>query len=256
MVKIELHRAFCSKSFWTACILGFVMLVIGGWEYVEYYFTGYISQGTYLEKFLVSYGYGAASLIAVMFPVLAVVPYCMSYRKDMDSGFRVYLNIKGSVGKYRSAKLLAVSGSGFSALFIPCLLWLLICCFILKTGKTEFSIIHGIYFAEGLYTYAPFLYGMIYVCNAGLQGAVFSVLALGLSSVIKNKYLAAFLPFCYCIFTAAVLDTYNMALNALTLFTIGQYFNDTIGYWGILAYDAILAMLGCGLFLWGDNTEA
>ena len=101
--------------------------------------------------------------------------------------------------------------------------------------------------------YNPFLYGMIYVFNAGLQGMVFSLLGLGLSAVVNNCYLAAVIPFCYCIFTASILATYSSGLNALSLFVIGQYNNAIIGYGGILLYDFLLVLVGYGLFIGGDK---
>ena len=45
------------------------------------------------------------------------------------------------------------------------------------------------------------LYGMMYAVNAGALGAAFAVWGLGLSAVVRNRYLALLIPVCYCVFT-------------------------------------------------------
>lgn len=251
MIIREMKRALFSKSFIAACMAGLAMLVLGGWDYVAGYFHGLVLPGTYTEKFLISYGYGTMSLMAVLFPIQALLPYAMSYRKETDSGFCYLLILKSTRRQYYLGKLAGVACSAFLAFVIPCFLWYLVCCFVLKTGSTEFSIIYGIDFAKDLFKTSPFAYGMIYVGNAGIQGMVFAILGLGLSAVIRNRYLAALLPFCFCMFSASVLDSYDRGLNALSLFVPGQYRSEAVGYWGILLYDAVLLCLGAGLFFKG-----
>lgn len=253
MIKTELNRALFSKSFAAASLLTFAMLLTGGCDFVLEYLSGYISPGTYLEKFLISFGYGMTSLIAVLFPIVVMIPYTLSYRKERDSGYQQLMVLKSSAKTYRIAKATAAACSGFLVFFLPNLCWLLICRFMLGTGSTKYPILYGVGFAESLYKTYPFLYGLIYVFNAGIQGAVFALLGLGLSAVIRNRYLAVLLPFCYCIFSAAVLDAYNRGLNALSLMVIGQYYNAVIGYSGIVVYDIILVILGCILFIGGDR---
>lgn len=253
MLKMELRRAVLSKIFLLAILVNLGMLAIGGCDYLIEFLQGFCSQGTYLEKFLMSYGYGLTSLLAIFFPIAAVLPYSLSYRRERDSGYRQLLILKSSVKSYRWGKLLSVACSAFLSFFVPCFVWLIVCCFILRTGDTHIPIIYGIDFAPNLYKTRPFLYGMIYVCNAGLQGAVFAILGMGLSAVISNRYLAALLPFCYCIFTASIADMFNRAWNALALFVPGQYHNKAVGHWGILIYDAFLLIAGIGLFLGGDK---
>lgn len=256
MIRLEMKRALYCKSFIATCIVNFIMLLIGGCDYIFATLSGYASPGTYLEKYLVSFGYGMTSLLAILFPIAAILPYALSYRKERDSGFYSLLILKGKRTTYRKAKVVAVACSGFVAFVLPNLVWYLVCFFLLGTGSTKYPIIYGVGFAEEIYTAYPFWYGLIYVVNAGVQGAVFSVLGLGLSAVIHNKYLAALLPFCYCIFSTAVLDAYCRGLNALSLMVIGQYCNSVLGYWGIVIYDVILMILGCGLFVVGDKYDS
>lgn len=255
MIKVELRRAILSKSFAFTCILNLLMLAIGGCDYILDLMKGRISTGTYLEKFLVAYGYGMTSLLAVFFPIVAMIPYVLSYRKERDSGYLKLMVLKESRKEYNRAKLLSVACSGFLSLFLTCFLWLLVSYFVLRTNTNGQLLYFDEFFAEKLYETQPFIYGMMYVCNAGVQGAVFAVLGLGLSAVLDNRYLAIILPFGYCIFTAAVVDMYNTAFNALSLFVPAQYFNDAIGHWGMVIYDVILVSVGIGLFLRGQQNE-
>lgn len=253
MLKVELRRAFFSKSFFLTCFLGILMLLIGGYDFVLEYVTSYNSPGTYLEKFLVSFGYGMTSLLAVLFPIVVMIPYVLSYRRERDSGYQNLMILKASRKKYQVAKIISVEVSGFLVLFLPSLVWLIFCYYILGTGSTRYPIIYGVEFADTLYSEYPFLYGIIYVFNAGVQGAVFATLGLGLSTVLRNRYLAILIPFSYCIFTASVLNVYSKAFNALSLMVIGQYYNKMFGHVGIIMYDIILIIIGCVLFIRGDS---
>lgn len=226
-----------------------VLLIIGGWDYV----TGFSKNGTYLEKYLISLAYGTASLLAVFFPIVACIPYALSYRDETDSGFYYLYVLKTGRLQYHIARIISVLISGFLAIFAACLTWYLFLFLFIGTGNTNFPILYGLFFAEKLYDDNPFVYGMIYTFNAGLQGSIFAVLGLGLSAVIKNRYIAILIPFAYCIFSASVLELYNQALNAITLFVLGQYFGGTAGYWGILIYDGILVLIGIGLYVIGEH---
>lgn len=248
MVAKELKRAVISKKMLAAYTISLASLIIGGWDYVS----GFSNNGTYLEKYLISLAYGTASLLAVFFPIIACIPYALSYRDEADSGFYYLYILKTGYRKYQAAKMISVFVSGFLAVFTACLTYYLIMIFVIGTGDTQFPILIGLFFAEDLYEKNPFLYGMIYTFNAGLQSGVFAVLGMGVSAVIRNRYIAILIPFAYCIFSASVLELYNQAFNAITLFVIGQYFGGALGYWGIPIYDGILVLLGIGLYMTGD----
>lgn len=249
MILQEIKRAVFSKQMLIAYLFGLLTLIIGGWDFIA---KG-ISSGTYLEKYLISLAYGTSSLMAVLFPIISSIPFVMAYRNEVDSGFYDLYILKMGKAEYRNTKIISVFFSGFAAIFLACLTWYLITFFILGNGNTEFPMLYGVLFAEKLYVRAPFFYGLIYTFNAGLQGGVFALLGLGFSAVVKNKYIAVLLPFAYCIFSAAVLELFNQALNALTLFVIGQYFGGVLGYAGIPVYDIIICGIGVTLFVAGDH---
>ena len=256
MFRSELRRALTSKSFFAALGLAFAALLIGGMDYFADIFVrmsdGSVSVGTYIEKFLISFAYGVSSLFSVLFPVLAIVPYATSYRGEIDSGYQKLMILKASRWTYRASKMMAAVCSGFLALFLPSFCWLMICRFLIGTGSVKYPILHGVDFLPQIYEAQPFLYGVIHTLNAGIQGAVFALLGMGLSAVVHNRYLAALLPFCYCLFSAIVLDVNYRALNAMVLVAIDGYVNHAIGYYGVILYDMIFALTGGVLFVGGD----
>lgn len=177
--------------------------------------------------------------------------YVLSYRQERDSGFRQLMILKGTRRAYVRAKLLAVACSGFLSMFLSNLCWLLICCFCFGTGRIINP--RADFFLEALYERSPFGYGMIHVLNVGMVGAVFALLALGLTAVIRNRYLAVLLPFCYGVFSAAILNRYWEALNAIGLVSIELPRDGSYGYGTMLLYDLVLAVIGCVLFVGGDR---
>lgn len=249
MIRGEIRRAVISFRMLAAYIISLLALMIGGWDYLS----GFSTNGTYLEKYLISLAYGTGSWLAILFPIVACIPYALSYREEADSGFYYLYVLKTGREAYRAAKIISVFLSGFAAVFGACLTWYLYVTLVIGTGDTTFPILYDLHFAEKLYVAHPFIYGMIYTFNAGFQGGIFAILGLGVSAVVKNKYIAILIPFAYCIFSASVLELWNQALNAITLFVIGQYYGGVAGYWGILFYDSILILVGIGLYRIGEH---
>lgn len=247
MVKTELKRAISTKSFLAACGIAFIMLMMGGYQYVEDFLSGYTASSIWVDKYTHSLDF---SILSGFVPIVAVIPFVLSYRKEHDSGFRQLMILKGTRRAYVRAKLLAVACSGFLSMFLSNLCWLLVCHICFGTGeiinpRTDL-------FLE-VFERSPFGYGMIYVLNVGLVGAVFALLALGLTAVIRNRYLAVLLPFCYGVFSAAILSRYWEALNAIWLVSIELPRDRSYGYGTMLLYDLVLAVIGCVLFVGGDR---
>ena len=96
----------------------------------------------------------------------------------------------------------------------------------------------------------PFLYGMMYAVNAGALGAAFAVWGLGLSAVVRNRYLALLIPVCYCVFTGVAAPG---GWQAFKLIYPAAYSNAVLGGWGIPLYELGVFGAGCLLFLGGDH---
>lgn len=214
---------------------------------------GYLSEGTWQEKFLEAAGYGGGDMVVFFCPLVVVIPYVLSYRKERDSGYRQLMVLKVSASAYRRAKLLAVAASGAATVCLPFLCWIVVC-FFLGTGSTDpfgNNVLNQINdswrpLLESRQTLLVFLY----LVNASLVGAVFALLGLGVSAVIRSRYLAVLFPFGFCIFSAAVLVSYDRGLNAFLLSILGMRVSDHhVHIWYLL----LLLLLGIGLFIGGDR---
>ena len=240
MVKMEMKRALRSRAFAATTVFGFLMLMVGRFDQ-----TGgriFSSGESYLNKFLNSFAF---TPLLVLWPVTVMFPFVLSYRKERDSGFGRLMALKTSRGQYRMAKSAAVACSGFLSLFLPMAGWLLFCKFILGSGSVEISVRIMPEFAEKF----PFLYGMMYAVNAGVLGAVFAVWGLGLSAVVRNRYLALLIPVCYCVFTGVAASG---PWQAFKLIAPDAYYNPALGGWGIPLYELAVLTVGCLLFIGGD----
>lgn len=246
MIRAEMRRVLHSRAFRTACVLMFVLLFQGSRFEFEYLLGwGHLHEGTWQEKFLEAAGFSGDFLVFVC-PLVVVIPYVLSYRKERDSGFRQLMVLKASGNAYRSAKLLAVAASGAGCVCIPFLCYMPVC-FLLGTGRSD---PHGnnvlnlisdrwLPLLESRQTLLVFCY----IVNASLVGAMFALLGLGASAVIRSRYLAVLFPFGFCIFSAAILAGYDHTLNAFPLMILGER-----PIWYLL----LLLILGIGMFIGGD----
>lgn len=136
MVRTEMKRAFCSKTFWLTCGLTLFMLAFGSSDFLPPNPNKYMGEGWsvatdipkpwwiyYLHCFLL----GQRTMISVFYPILAMIPYVISYRGDLDSGYRQLVLLKSSRRFYLCAKLLAVVSSTFVAVLLPALAWIPVC---------------------------------------------------------------------------------------------------------------------------------
>lgn len=254
MIRTEIRRALCSKTFLAACIVMLVLLCRDSWFEFQYLSgRGKLMEGTWQEKFLEAAGYGEGH--AAFFSSFAVViPYVLPYRKERDSGYRQLMTLKASGSAYRRAKLLAVAASGAGVMCLPLLCWMPVC-FLLGTGRTNphgnnvLSMISDemLPLLENRQTLLVFLY----IVNAALVGAVFALFGLGASAVLRNRYPALLFPFGFCLFTATVIrHRYGHTWNALLLPILGH---GPMPNRVRIGYLLMLLGLGVGLFIGGDR---
>ncbi len=120
---------------------------------------------------------------------------------------------------------------------------------------------HNVSFMPSFYEEHVVLYCVMYAFHAALLGTAFAVLGLGLSAVIKNRYLALLLPFCYAIFSSAILtqlfkNTFiGHSFEAMKLMPLQMYqYREVypLGYWTVPIYEAALIVIGLVLYWGGD----
>lgn len=263
MVRTELKRAFCSKSFWVTCAITLAMLAIGSSDYLlPSYANVEVSQPWWIYYFHCFF-LGMKTLLPVLCPIVVMIPFCLSYRRDRDSGYRQLILLKTSRKAYLGAKALAVGASAFAAVLLPSLAWIPVCRLL---GDTDWDHAmkyygHNILFAPSFYKEHVVLYCVMYAFHAALLGAVFAVFGLGLSAVVKNRYLALLLPFCYAIFASSILTALfkstfiGKSFEVTKLMALQMYYykeSYPLGFWTVPIYEAALTAVGLALYLGGD----
>ena len=254
MIRTEIRRVFLSKAFYVACGLMLAFAYYGTSDEFRFLLgRGFLKDGIWQEKFLLAAGYDGG-LVPFLCPLTVALPYVLSYRKERDSGYRQLMVLKTSPGAYRRAKLLSVAASGATVMCIPLLCWMPVC-ILLGTGKINHPIMSHMVqsYMQPLFESHINLFVFIYLINAALAGAAFALLGLGVSAVIRSRYLAVLFPFGFCLFSAIVLDSYEYGLHAFKLAVLGiAYWKNLYGVYGHILYLTFLLLLGMGLFIGGD----
>ena len=263
MLRTELKRAFCSKPFWVTCIITLAMLAFSSSDYLPLsYATVEIPRPWWIYYFHCFFLGNTA--LPVFYPIVVMIPYVLSYRRDRDSGYRQLILLKTSRNAYLRAKALAVGVSAYSAILLPCLAWIP-ACRLLGDTDWEWALEYygdNVHFLPAFYEEHVVLYCVMYAFHAALVGAVFALLGLGISAVVKNRYLALLIPFCYAIFSSSVLtslfrDTFiGKSLEVMKLMPLQLYWHRDVfplGYWTVPVYEAVLAAVGLALYWGGDH---
>lgn len=259
MIKTEIKRAFCSKTFWVTCVITLLMLAFGSSDCFNFA-VDFTRPHTWWTIYLNAIFLGMKTMLPVFYPIVVMIPYVLSYRRDLDSGYQKLIILKSTRAAYLRAKILAVTSSAFMSILLPCLFWIPVCRIMGVTNPAYDLNRHEIHFALSLYDQHPGWYLVMYAIHASILGAVFALFGLGLSAVVKNRYLAVLLPFCYCIFSSSILSSLiNKGLAALDLLPLQMYYYTDVyplGFWTIPVYEAILTAVALILFWGGDYYAA
>ena len=261
MVRTELKRAFCSTPFWVTCAITLLMLAFGSSDYLPSSYATIQHSRPWWIYYFHAFFLGMNTMLPVFFPIVAMIPYVLSYRRDRDSGYRQLILLKASRKSYLAAKALAVGSSAFVATLLPCLAWIPVCRLL---GDTDWDYANQYYgheflFAPSFYEEHVVLYCIMYAFHAALLVAAFAILGLGLSAVVKNRYLALLLPFCYAIFSSSILSSLiGKWFAVLDMMPLQMYYYKEaypLGYWTVPIYEAVLIAVGLALY-WGGDYHA
>lgn len=189
MFVYDLKNAIFNRKMILAIALVLACLFVGG---AEVLFSN--SEGIdFSYLFLFSLSCGTSSVLALIYPVLACIPYSDTYSIEKSSGYLLYKSVKKEKSRYILSKWLSCGVSGGLVISVPVAIYFVIC--LLSKGTDLVNngmqyITHNISF----YQNAPVLYCFGYVGNAFVCGMIFSIMGLAISVFIKNRYLIIFLP--------------------------------------------------------------
>ncbi len=238
-IKEEFKRAFVSYNTILAVLILFFSIVFG-------------SIGNLIDKsfpfgsgylFFTSYNVGIAFLIT---PILICIPYVDSYINDLNSGYIKYLLLRIKPIKYGVIRIITNAMVSGCTIFIG-----------LSTGYLTLLKIKGIADDSkyiiindeliSLYNNSQPRYTLLLIMLATLGTIAFSTFGLGLSTFLKNRYLAILMPFFCFIFSGMFLGPINHYMNLQILFNI-SFYND-IKIINLILIDIILFLIGTFLFM-------
>lgn len=216
LIKNDLYRAFRSKMFFISALVSSVFAVgsfVQRYMYESNYFrfanltteNPSYEIDTLFNQWIGAEGGSSFYFVFYLFlPVFASLPYSVSYLEEAKSGYLRLMTVKGKKGEYLTAKYFSVFISGAAVLLIAVLLNIALCAtyFPVITPDVYYDAYYGIGLNNAfgaLFYSAPAVYLFIYVILTALYGGLFAVVSMVCSYIVKNKYIAVFIPFFLCL---------------------------------------------------------
>lgn len=178
-LKVDLRRAFLSKSF----VFGFVGMLFA--LYLNTYEID-IPDADYLFQNIYKYGF------YILFFLFGSMPYATSYLSDCNNGYIKPIAIRIRLNSYSISKCISTFAAGASAIALGSILflcWLL----ILYPLESDYNATYDGYEIL-LSNRSYFQYFVLRILLTSLAGGAFSVMALCVSSYIRNPFVVLASP--------------------------------------------------------------
>ena len=253
----EIKRSIISKRFLGTCMIVLILFAFGSSDALLYVdgSSVVVQKNVWWGIYLYAICLGMKTLLPILYPIIVMIAYVSSYRREVDSGFAELIIMKGRLIDYLFAKYSAIAISAFFSMLIPALVWALICWLIGDSNPYYDYDKYAIHFALALYEINPGLYVVFYAFHIAVLGVVFAILGLGLSAVVKNLYVALFMPFGYAVFSSSILGPIiGKGIAVFDMMPLQVYYHTKIyplGYWTVPIYELIILIVGTLLFFLG-----
>lgn len=192
----EIYRAFWNRRLGVAIGLAIASLGYGLYEY---------QLGPADISNLHPFHYNAydaiiwaqGNIIALLVPLIAVLPYADSLVEDRVSGFLRFVLIRVSYRYYLFAKFAVCWLSGGVATALPMLCFFVFVLLLYPRGLLPLSLARVVPTGplSGLYATAPDLYIFFLVALAFVFGGVYAILGLAVATLTDNRYVVVVIPF-------------------------------------------------------------
>lgn len=217
MIKTELERAFKSWSLYLALIIGMglsiTQIITKIIPAATNPLTGYMPDNATLmpiSAFQVWIGNGVSfeySLFIRLIPILAAMPYAVTYLSDIKSGIIKNYVTRTAKFNYLFAKYIAVFVTGGVAVVVPLLINYLTAIAVLPSLVWPVGVFSssptGIW-SSVFYTH-PHIYMIMYMILFFVCGGLMSTIALIVSAIVNNRFVAILAPYIITEFANAVL---------------------------------------------------
>ena len=204
MLRAELYRALRSRTFLLALMIGVVALAFGLYQYASFLITNPEYASINPPFFYNAYDatiWAQRSIIGLIVPMLAVLPFTDSLVLDRTSGYLRSVLTRTSYKRYLGAKFTACVLSGGLAVAVPLLLLFAYASSVFPRGlnlvegqQRILSDPHTLGPFGALYRTAPDLYILALVALAFVFGAIYATFGLSISVFANNRYVVLATP--------------------------------------------------------------
>ncbi|MDR2832208.1 MAG: hypothetical protein LBV67_00665 [Streptococcaceae bacterium] len=238
-IKEELKRAFLSRTTIATAFIAIILMVIGvtdSFQLDSYW----LKHQSIFYLFVWGFTEGSSPYLLLLFPMISAIPFAASLISDSKSGMSKYIALRMERKRYLQIKFFINALVGGFVLMIGPLVGL-IALLIMKIfnhnpmlamevekGFNLSTSTGQLFFDIGIES--VWLMIVILLANLFIQGMVFSTFALGMSTVIQNKYLTLVLPLGYLIFSGTVLATIHPNLYIVAIYNLSSL-RDGIQWW-------------------------
>ena len=263
MIKTELERAFKSWSLWLALIIGMglsiAQIITRIIPAAMNPLMGYMPDNATLmpiSAFQVWIGNGVSfeySLFIRLIPILAAMPYAVTYLSDIKSGIIKNYVTRTAKFNYLAAKYIAVFVTGGVVVVMPLLINYLTAITILPSlvwpvgvfASSPKSIWSAIFYTH------PHIYMIMYMILLLVCGGLMGTIALIVSNIVNNRFVAILAPYIITEFANAILrmsdKKWLRGIAPTKLFNMAQTNTGA----SFIVYIAVLLILGVVLYFIG-----
>lgn len=225
MIKSELKRAILSKKFLIIILIGILIHFTSGYnkihEYLFFDFGAYDIQTPELQagcRVMVqnalnmhSVWFGSLLLYTPSMPIIAALPFSISYLDDIKNGMIKYIDVRTTHKKYLVTKLLTNGIAGGIAVSLPTIILTIVVSIFFKENINAFP---GKGFYGGVFSNLLinnfYMYVAVHVLIEFIFGFAYSSIALAVSSVIKNVIAVMLSPFLFWVVGDLILQFFNV----------------------------------------------
>lgn len=235
MFRIEMNRLFKSRGLYISLLIGcglalwhffrWIAPVSRSWDMLNAYgkSTGFTLESAYEVWMHSSFFPTPSFLFLMVLPILAVLPYGLTYDNDRKSGWIKNIYVRAERKRYMKVKLGLAFLSGMLVIMLPLLFNFMLAAasLPLKAPQPCLALMRPRNIWCGLFYQNPMCYVALVTLLNGVYGGLMSMLAVLLSHSTDYGFLVGILPFLYHMFLFSLFNLAHYADYAPAHFLSG-----------------------------------
>jgi len=261
LIKTDFKRVFVSNGIYVSSIIVFMLLLQEGLAtgLVEAAADGFggVRGNTSVDLFGMTVFFSSLILLA---PLLCTIPYSVCYCDEYNNHYCYYtMHRSHNYKNYAVSKLLVTAVCGGLTIFVPMLLYGVICQLVAVpvdvSNQNIVSVLNTSIWSL-VNTNGGFLYIFLQSFFFSLFGSACALVSLAVSAYVPNKYIVFALPLILCYTMNYIFSRYNISfLSPFQSFDPARsYFNNSNAIWGyvyMLGYQAVIFAITSFAFIKG-----